>query len=55
MGSRSQCVFGLRDKIRGINARRDWVRLGAVELGSDCLRRYLQRLLVTERADFERV
>jgi hypothetical protein len=31
------------------------VRLGAVELGSDCLRRYLQRLLVTERADFERV
>src|ERR1700751_3975398 len=34
---------------------RDWVRLGAVELGLDCLRRYLQGLPVTERTDFERV
>jgi nicotinamide-nucleotide amidase len=34
---------------------RDWVRLGAVELGLDCLRRYLQGLPVTERSDFERV
>jgi nicotinamide mononucleotide (NMN) deamidase PncC len=34
---------------------RDWVRLGAVELGLDCLRRHLQRLPVTERTDFERV
>ncbi len=34
---------------------RDWVRLGAVELGLDCLRRYLQKLPVTERTDFERV
>ena len=34
---------------------RDWVRLGAVELGLDCLRRYLHRLPVTERTDFERV
>ncbi|MGA7259670.1 MAG: CinA family nicotinamide mononucleotide deamidase-related protein [Stellaceae bacterium] len=34
---------------------RDWVRLGAVELGLDCLRRYLRGLLVTERTDFERV
>jgi nicotinamide-nucleotide amidase len=34
---------------------RDWVCLGAVELGLDCLRRYLQRLPVTERTDFERV
>src|SRR5277367_2687157 len=33
---------------------RDWVRLGAVELGLDCLRRYLQHLPVTERTDFER-
>ena len=33
---------------------RDWVRLGAVELGLDCLRRYLQGLPVTERTDFER-
>ena len=34
---------------------RDWVRLGAVELGLDCLRRYLQGVPVTERTDFERV
>jgi competence/damage-inducible protein CinA-like protein len=34
---------------------RDWVRLGAVELGLDCLRRYLHGLPVTERTDFERV
>ena len=33
---------------------RDWVRLGAVELGLDCLRRYLQRLPVYERIDFEK-
>jgi nicotinamide-nucleotide amidase len=30
-------------------------RLGAVDLGLDCLRRYLFGLPVTERADFERV
>jgi nicotinamide-nucleotide amidase len=34
---------------------RDWVRLGAVELGLDCLRRYLFGLPVSERTDFERV
>jgi nicotinamide-nucleotide amidase len=34
---------------------RDWVRLGAVELGLDCLRLYLQGLPVTEHTDFERV
>ena len=33
---------------------RDWVRLGAVEMGLDCLRRYLQGLSVTERIDFEK-
>ncbi|WP_428484926.1 CinA family nicotinamide mononucleotide deamidase-related protein [Rhodopila sp.] len=33
---------------------RDWVRLGAVELGLDCLRRFLQGLPVVERIDFER-
>jgi nicotinamide-nucleotide amidase len=33
---------------------RDWLRLGAVELGLDCLRRYLLGLPVTERTDFER-
>ena len=34
---------------------RDWVRLGAVEMGLDCLRRYLQGLPVHERIDFEKV
>jgi nicotinamide-nucleotide amidase len=34
---------------------RDWVRLGAVELGLDCLRRYLHGLPVAERIDFEKV
>jgi nicotinamide-nucleotide amidase len=33
---------------------REWVRLGAVELGLDCLRRQLHGLPVTERIDFER-
>jgi nicotinamide-nucleotide amidase len=33
---------------------REWVRLGAVEMGLDCLRRYLQRLPVYERIDFEK-
>ena len=33
---------------------RDWIRLGAVEMGLDCMRRYLQGLPVIERTDFER-
>lgn len=33
---------------------REWVRLGAVELGLDCLRRYLLGLPVIERIDFEK-
>jgi competence/damage-inducible protein CinA-like protein len=33
---------------------REWVRLGAVEMGLDCLRRYLQSLPVYERTDFEK-
>jgi nicotinamide-nucleotide amidase len=33
---------------------REWVRLGAVELGLDCLRRHLQGLPVYERIDFEK-
>ena len=33
---------------------REWVRLGTVELGLDCLRRHLQGLPVTERIDFEK-
>ena len=34
---------------------REWVRLGAVEMGLDCLRRYLQGKPVYERIDFEKV
>ncbi len=33
---------------------REWVRLGAVELGLDCLRRFLLGLPVVERIDFEK-
>jgi nicotinamide-nucleotide amidase len=33
---------------------RDWVRLGAVEMALDCLRRHLQGLPVDERIDFEK-
>ena len=33
---------------------REWVRLGAVELGLDCLRRHLYGLPVSERTDFDR-
>ena len=33
---------------------REWLRLGAVELSLDCLRRHLLGLPVTERTDFER-
>lgn len=33
---------------------REWVRLGAAELGLDCLRRFLHGLPVREQIDFER-
>lgn len=33
---------------------REWVRMGAVELALDCLRRFLQGLPVVERIDFEK-
>jgi nicotinamide-nucleotide amidase len=44
-------VASRRSRILG---GREWVRLGAIELGLDCLRRYLYGLPVTERIDFER-
>jgi len=44
-------VVSRRSRILG---GREWVRLGAVELGLDCLRRQLHGLPVTERIDFER-
>jgi nicotinamide-nucleotide amidase len=34
---------------------RDWVRLGAVEMAIDCLRRHLQGLPIDERIDFEKI
>ena len=43
-------VASRRSRILG---GREWLRLGAVELGLDCLRRYLQGLPVSERTDFE--
>jgi nicotinamide-nucleotide amidase len=46
---------GIESRRSRIYGGRDWVRLGAVELGLDCLRRHLQGLPVTERTDFERV
>jgi nicotinamide-nucleotide amidase len=45
-------VASRRSRILG---GREWVRLGAVELGLDCLRRHLQGLPVYERTDFEKV
>ena len=45
-------VASRRSRILG---GREWVRLGAVEMGLDCLRRYLQGLPVHERIDFEKV
>ena len=33
---------------------REWIRLGAIEMAMDCLRRHLQGLPIDERSDFER-
>ncbi len=33
---------------------REWVRLGATEMGLDCFRRFLQGLPIDERTDFEK-
>jgi nicotinamide-nucleotide amidase len=45
-------VVSRRSRIAG---GREWVRLGAMEMGLDSLRRYLQGVLVHERIDFEKV
>jgi nicotinamide-nucleotide amidase len=47
----AQGVATRRSRIAG---GREWVRLGAVEMGLDSLRRYLLGLPVDERIDFER-
>jgi len=44
-------VASRRSRILG---GRDWMRIGATEMGLDCLRRYLQGLPVDERIDFEK-
>jgi nicotinamide-nucleotide amidase len=44
-------VVSRRSRIVG---GREWVRLGAAEMGLDCLRRYLLGLPIDERIDFER-
>jgi nicotinamide-nucleotide amidase len=44
-------VASRRSRILG---GREWVRLGAVEMGLDCLRRFLQDLPIAERIDFEK-
>jgi nicotinamide-nucleotide amidase len=48
----AQDVAWRRSRIVG---GREWMRLGAVEMSLDCLRRYLQGLPVYERIDFEKV
>jgi nicotinamide-nucleotide amidase len=45
---------GVATRVSRIVGGRDWVRLGAVEMGLDCLRRHLLRLPVAERIDFEK-
>jgi len=52
-------AIATRDHVESRRSRivggREWVRLGAVELGLDCLRRFLQGLPVRERTDFEKI
>jgi nicotinamide-nucleotide amidase len=45
---------GVESRRSRILGGRDWVRLGATEMGLDSLRRYLQKLPVAERIDFEK-
>jgi nicotinamide-nucleotide amidase len=45
---------GVESRRSRILGGREWVRLGATELGMDCLRRHLQGLPVVERIDFEK-
>ena len=46
---------GVESRKSRIVGGREWVRLGAVEMSLDCLRRALQGLPVYERIDFEKV
>ncbi len=46
---------GIAPRRARILGGRDWVRLGAVEMSLDCLRRHLHSLPIDERIDFEKV
>ena len=48
----AQGVATRRSRLQG---GREWLRLGAIEMGLDCLRRHLAGLPVDERIDFEKV
>jgi len=48
------CAEGVEFRRSRILGGREWLRLGAVELALDCLRRQLQGLPVVERIDFEK-
>jgi nicotinamide-nucleotide amidase len=48
-------AHGVATRRSRIAGGREWVRLGAIEMGLDSLRRYLLGLPVDERIDFERV
>lgn len=45
---------GVEYRLARILGGRDWTRLGAIELGLDCLRRFLLGLPIDEKTDFER-
>ena len=45
---------GMASREARILGGREWVRLGATEMGLDCLRRFLQGIPIDERTDFER-
>ena len=45
---------GTVQRVARLVGGRDWVRIGAAELGLDCLRRHLLGLPLDERIDFER-
>lgn len=46
---------GIASRHSRLAGGRDWVRLGAAEMGLDSLRRYLQGLPIREPNDFEKV
>lgn len=45
---------GIATRVSRMAGGREWLRLGAIEMGLDCLRRCLNGLPVDERVDFEK-